>query len=145
MLKMWQYLNLLKHLQKPIFPWQYLIPPCTLTYKATFQTLDYYLLLSICKQTINKKVFSNHKELKELLSAASSIAIVTDEASDSHDKFCLHILFIPGMDTSKSNPVTYLADITYLEKVNAVTVSQAALACGATMGISYSNVSACNQ
>jgi len=76
-----------------------------------------------------QKVFENHKEqLKAVLSAASSVAIVTDEASDAQDRFGLHILFIPEVDTtSELSPAAYLADIVYLEKVNAVTVSQAVL------------------
>jgi len=89
-------------------------------------------------------VFKNHKEqLKALLSAASSVAIVTDEASDAQDRFGLHILFIPEVDTtSELSPAAYLANIIYLEKVNAVTVSQAVLTCLANMGVSYNNDSA---
>jgi len=91
-----------------------------------------------------QKVFSNHKEqLKALLSAVPSVAIVTDKASDAQGRFGLHILFIPEVDTtSEFSPAAYLADIIYLEKVNAVTVSQAVLTCVANMGISYNNVSA---
>jgi hypothetical protein len=74
-----------------------------------------------------QKVFSNHKqELKAFLSAAPSVAIVTDEASDSQDRFGLHILFIPEIDAAtECSTFAYLADIIYLDKVNAVTVSQA--------------------
>ena len=91
-----------------------------------------------------QKVFSNYKEqLKAFLSTAPSVAIVTDEASDTQDRFGLHILFIPKVDaTSDFSPAAYLDDIIYLEKVNAVTVSQAVLNCVANMGISYNNVSA---
>ena len=90
-----------------------------------------------------QKVFKNHKkQLKAVLSAASSVAIVTDEASDTQDRFGLHILFIPEVDTtSELSPAAYLADIVYLEKVNAVTVSQTVLTCVANMGVSYNNVS----
>jgi len=45
-----------------------------------------------------QKVFSNHKEqLKALLSAAPSVAIVTDEASNAQGRFGLHIWFIPEL------------------------------------------------
>lgn len=91
-----------------------------------------------------QNVFKRHKEqLKTVLAAASSAAIVTDEASDVQGRFGLHILFIPEVDTtSEFSPAAYLADIVYLEKVNAVTVSQAVLTCVAEMGVSYNNVSA---
>lgn len=90
-----------------------------------------------------QKVFSNHKEqLKALLSIAPSVAIVTDEASDVQDGFGLHILFIPEVDAmSEFSPAACLADVIYLEKVNAVTVKQAVLTCVANMGISYNIVS----
>jgi len=52
-------------------------------------------------------------------------------------------LFITEVDTtSELSPDAYLADIVYLEKVNAVTVSQAVLTCVANMGASCNNVSA---
>jgi len=71
------------------------------------------------------------------------VAIVTDKASDAQDRFGLHILFITEVDTtSELSPAAYLADIVYLEKVNAVTVSQAVLTCVANMGASCNNVSA---
>jgi len=89
-------------------------------------------------------VFKRHKaQLKTVLAAESSVAIVTDEASDAQGRFGLHILFIPEVDTtSEFSPAAYLADIVYLEKVNTVTVSQAVLTCAAEMGVSYNNVSA---
>lgn len=89
------------------------------------------------------KVFSNHKQqLKELLSAAPSVAVVTDEANDSQDRSCLHILFIPGIKTPQASLTAYLAEVVYLKQVNGVTVSQAILTCLANFGISYDDVSA---
>jgi len=142
---MWPYLNWLKQLLKLTFPWKsWIIPACT-HLQNHIPNLGVLPASQHLRTDYQQKVFSNYKEqLKAFLSAAPSVAIVTDEASDAQDRFGLHILFIPEVDaTSDFSPAAYLADIIYLEKVNAVTVSQAVLLTRvANMGISYNNVSA---
>jgi len=87
-------------------------------------------------------VFDHHRqELKELLAAAPSVTIVTDEASDSQDRFGLHILYIPQMSNDSGDLTAYLGDIVYLDQVNGQTVSQAIIKSISSYNISYDNVS----
>ena len=142
---MWPFTNSLKHSLKPTYHWKnWIIQSCTPTCKKNVSNLGLLPASQHLHTDYQQKVFSAQTErLKEVLTSAQSVAIVADEASDSQDRFGLHILFIPGMDgSSECGPAAYLADIVYLEKVNALTVSQSVLACVARMGIPYSNVSA---
>ena len=66
------------------------------------------------------------QELKEKVASASSIVIVTDEASDSQDRFVLHVLFIlPVADVSQAQMEVVTVDLFYLEHVNGTTISLA--------------------
>ena len=60
------------------------------------------------------------------MASASSVVIVTDEASDSQDRFVLTVLFIlPLSDTDQTQMEAVTVDLIYLEHVNSTTVSQA--------------------
>ena len=99
--------------------------------------------ISASSHRLSKNVWKSQRATESTFVSCTSVAIVTDEASDAQDRFGLHILFITEVDTtSELSPAAYLADIVYLEKVNAVTVSQAVLTCVANMGASCNNVSA---
>jgi hypothetical protein len=76
------------------------------------------------------------EELRAKVSSATSISIVTDEASDSQDRYVLHILFIPQILSTSSTSFletstleVLCVDLVYLEVVNATTVSQAIMQC----------------
>ena len=67
--------------------------------------------------------------LRAKVSFAPSISIVTDEGSDSLDRYVLHILLIPKILSTSLMPSLETSalrvDRVYLEVVNATTVSQA--------------------
>ena len=73
------------------------------------------------------KVFEMHKQdLLAKIAAADSLSIVTDEASDSQDCFVLHVLFILPITTAdQTHMEAVTAAFIYLERVNAIIVSQA--------------------
>lgn len=75
------------------------------------------------------KVFDlNQEQLRNRVGTATSVTVVTDEASDSQDRFVLHVIFVLSVvspDQEKMEALT--ADIIYLDKVNATTVSQSVI------------------
>lgn len=92
------------------------------------------------------KVFDIHKqELLAKIATATSLSVVTDEASDSQDRFVLHILFIlPVSDADQIHMDVITAALVYLDKVNATTVSQAIInVLTSEYNIDLNKVSAC--
>lgn len=82
-------------------------------------------------------------ELKDKVASATSIVVVTDEASDSQDRFVLHVLFVLPVSNASQNQMDVLTmDLVYLDKVNATTVSQAVLQTLGKYSIDYNIVSA---
>ncbi|KAL9698916.1 hypothetical protein quinque_002357 [Culex quinquefasciatus] len=73
------------------------------------------------------KVFDvAQQELRERVAAASSIVIAADEASDQQDRFILHIVFILPVTSGQQDKMEAVtADLVFLDKVNATTVSRA--------------------
>lgn len=89
------------------------------------------------------------EQLRAKVSTATSISVVTDEASDSQDRYVLHILFIPQMlftdSTAASSDTSVLevlcVDLVYLEEVNSITVSQAIVQCLNKYNVEFNKVS----
>ncbi|XP_052562030.1 uncharacterized protein LOC120427632 isoform X1 [Culex pipiens pallens] len=73
------------------------------------------------------KVFDvAQQELRERVAAASSIVIASDEASDQQDRFILHIVFILPVTSGQQDKMEAVtANLVFLDKVNATTVSRA--------------------
>ena len=90
------------------------------------------------------KVFDvNHDELKARVEAATSVVVVTDEASDSQDRFVLHILFIlPVTSSDETQMKAVTVDLVNLENVNATTVSQAIIKTLNKFNVNFNKVSA---
>lgn len=83
------------------------------------------------------------QELKEKVASASSVVIVTDEASDSQDRFVLHVLFIlPVADVDQAQMEVLTVDLIYLEHVNGTTVSQAIMQTLSKYDVDFNKVSA---
>jgi hypothetical protein len=90
------------------------------------------------------KVFEvNKQELKARVAAASSIVIVTDEASDSQDRFCLHVLFVFPVeaDDDAMQMEAKIVDLVFLEHVNGTTVSQTIVQTLTNYGVEFNKVS----
>jgi hypothetical protein len=90
------------------------------------------------------KVFDvNLEQLKTQVEAASSVVVVTDEASDSQDRFVLHVLFIlPVTSCDETQMKAVTVDLVYLENVNATTVSQAIIKTLNKFNVNFDKVSA---
>ena len=90
------------------------------------------------------KVFDvNHDEFKARVAAASSIVVVTDEASDSQDRFVLHVLFVlPVTSSDETQMEAVTVDLVYLEHVNATTVSQTIIQTLGKFNVDFNKVSA---
>ena len=83
------------------------------------------------------------QEVKLKVASASSIVIVTDEASDAQDRFVLHVLFIlPVADVNQTQMEALTVDLIYLEHVNATTVSQAIMQTLSKYNVDFNKVSA---
>ena len=87
------------------------------------------------------------EELRTKVSFAPSISIVTDEGSDSLDRYVFHILFIPQISSTSAMPSletsafeALCVDLVHLEVVNATTVSQAIIQCLNKYGVQFNNV-----
>lgn len=64
------------------------------------------------------------------MSAAASLTVVTDEASDSQDRFVFRILLVlPVTSDTQDQMDVVTVDFVYLSHVNATTVSQAIIQC----------------
>ena len=93
------------------------------------------------------KVFDvNHDEFKARVAAASSIVVLTDEASDSQDRFVLHVLFVlPVTSSDETQMEAVTVDLVYLEHVNATTVSQTIIQTLGKFNVDFNKVSACHR
>ena len=88
------------------------------------------------------KVFEvNHQELKERVAAATSVVVVTDEASDSQDRYVLHVLFVLPVTSADDLQMEALTvDLVYLNEVNATTVSQTIVQTLAKYNVDFNKV-----
>lgn len=95
------------------------------------------------KEYLPKVFDQNQKELEARVKTSTSIAIITDEASDSQDRFVLHVIFVLPVTTSEQEKMEAVtADIIYLEHVNATTVSQSIIKTLAKYGVNFDAVTA---
>lgn len=96
------------------------------------------------RRQILPKVFEvAEQEIRERVSAATSITVVTDEASDSQDRYVLHIVFIlPVKSGNQRQMEAVTADLVYLEQVNSTTVSRALVKTLSKFNIDFDKVSA---
>ena len=93
--------------------------------QTNVKNLGQLLISAILRTDYLPKVFDlNLERLKTRIEGAKSVVVVTDEASDSQDRFVLHVIFVlpvTSSDQEKMEAVT--ADIIYLDHVNATTVN----------------------
>lgn len=99
---------------------------------------------STLRNSILPKVFEvASQDVQERVAAAPSVVVVADEASDSQDRFVLHIVFILPVASGKQDQMEAItADLVFLEQVNSTTVARAIIQTLTKFAVDYDKVSA---